>query len=145
MNTACSCNFSFTPGHLAYWCIMAILKHNRQITEILTHHVRISLILVALRLLECYDHGFKSLWRHRRVSLVFVVCCIRSGLCDELITCSEESYQVCVCVCVCVCACVCNFVWSQNLNDKVAWARRGMQHHRKKSEFLPILLILEVS
>ena len=33
---------------------------------------------------------------------VFVVCCVCSGLCDELITRSEESYQRCVCVCVCV-------------------------------------------
>jgi hypothetical protein len=29
-------------------------------------------------------------------SLVFVVCCVDSGLCDELITRSEESYKVCV-------------------------------------------------
>ena len=35
---------------------------------------------------------------------VLSVCCV----CDELITCSEESYRVCVCVRVCVCAwCVC--------------------------------------
>jgi hypothetical protein len=32
---------------------------------------------------------------------VFVVCCVGSGLCDELITKSEESYRVCVCVTVC--------------------------------------------
>ena len=36
------------------------------------------------------------------VCLVFVVCCVGSGLCDGLITRSEESYRVCVCVCVCV-------------------------------------------
>ena len=35
--------------------------------------------------------------------LVFVVCCVCSSLFEELITHSEESYQVCVCVCVCVC------------------------------------------
>ena len=34
-------------------------------------------------------------------SLVFVVCCAGSFLCDELITRSEESIRVCVCVCVC--------------------------------------------
>jgi len=28
---------------------------------------------------------------------------VGSGLCDELITRSEESYPVCVCVCVCLC------------------------------------------
>ena len=33
-------------------------------------------------------------------SLVHVVCCVGSDLCDELITRSEESYWVCVCVCV---------------------------------------------
>jgi hypothetical protein len=31
-------------------------------------------------------------------SLVFVVCCVVSGLCDGLTTRSEESYRVCVCV-----------------------------------------------
>ena len=31
------------------------------------------------------------------------MCCVGSELCDELISCSEESYCVCVCVCVCVC------------------------------------------
>ena len=29
------------------------------------------------------------------------VCCVGSGLCDELIICPEETYRVCVCVCVC--------------------------------------------
>jgi len=31
-------------------------------------------------------------------SLVSVLCCVRSGLCEYLITRSEESYLVCVCV-----------------------------------------------
>jgi len=31
---------------------------------------------------------------------VFVLCCECSGLCDELITRSEESYRVCVFVCI---------------------------------------------
>jgi len=30
--------------------------------------------------------------------LVFVVCCVGSGFCEELITCSEEFYGVCGCV-----------------------------------------------
>jgi hypothetical protein len=34
------------------------------------------------------------------VCLLFVVCCVGSGLCDRLITRPEESYGVCVCVCV---------------------------------------------
>jgi hypothetical protein len=28
------------------------------------------------------------------VRLMFVVCCVNSGLCDELITCTEEAYPV---------------------------------------------------
>jgi hypothetical protein len=38
---------------------------------------------------------------------MFVSCeCVGSGLCDELITLSDECYRVSVCVCVCVCMCV---------------------------------------
>jgi len=33
---------------------------------------------------------------------VVVVCLVGSGVCDELVTRSEESYQVCVPNCVCV-------------------------------------------
>jgi len=39
--------------------------------------------------------------RYVRV-LVNVVCCVRSGLCDRLITHLEESYRMCVFVCLCV-------------------------------------------
>jgi len=42
---------------------------------------------------------------------VFYICCVGSGLCDELISHSEETY----CVSVCVCVCVSNYVWSRNL------------------------------
>jgi hypothetical protein len=31
---------------------------------------------------------------------VFAVCCVGSGLYDELIVHTEEPYQICVCVCV---------------------------------------------
>ena len=70
--------------------------------------------------------GFESRWRHACSSLAFRVCCVGSGLCDELINRTEESYRVCVracacararvcvvCVCVCaVCVCVCGMcVW----------------------------------
>ena len=34
---------------------------------------------------------------------MFAVCCVGSGLCNGLITGTEESYRLCVCVCVCVC------------------------------------------
>jgi hypothetical protein len=37
-----------------------------------------------------------------RVWIFDVVCCVASGLCDGLITRSEESYDVCVCVCLCL-------------------------------------------
>jgi len=36
---------------------------------------------------------------------VWAVCCVGSGLWDELIVHIEESYRLCVCVCVCVCVC----------------------------------------
>jgi hypothetical protein len=44
--------------------------------------------------------GSKSAEGKVFLSLVFVVRCVGIGLCDELITHSEESYTVCVCVCV---------------------------------------------
>jgi len=35
------------------------------------------------------------------MSVVFVVFCVDSSLCDEVITRSEESYCVCMCLIVC--------------------------------------------
>ena len=46
---------------------------------------------------------------HENSLLEFVLCCVVSGLYDELITRSEETYRVCVCVCV-LCLCVCLIV-----------------------------------
>ena len=43
----------------------------------------------------------------RLLCLLFAVCCEGSGLWNELITSSEESYRVRVCVCVCVCVFEC--------------------------------------
>ena len=37
--------------------------------------------------------------------LILVVCCVGSGLCDDLIIRPDESYSLCECVCVCVCVC----------------------------------------
>jgi len=51
---------------------------------------------------------------------VFVVCYAGSGLCDELITRSEEYYRLCV------------RVWSRNIKNKVAEAQVGLLHHKKK-------------
>jgi hypothetical protein len=60
-----------------------------------------------LQPLDCWDRGFESRWWHGCSSLVFVVCCVDSGLRDGLITRSEEPYQVFVRVRVCVCVCHC--------------------------------------
>ena len=44
------------------------------------------------------------------LALVFVVCCVGRGLCDGLITRSEETCHVCVCVSNCG--------WSRNLYNE---------------------------
>ena len=51
--------------------------------------------------------------------LVFIVCCVGSGFCVELITRSVESYRVCV------------TVWSRNLRKVVAWAHVGLLRQRR--------------
>ena len=45
--------------------------------------------------------------------------CVRSGLCDWMIACSEP-FRACVRVCVCV------FLRSRYLNNEVVWARFGL-------------------
>jgi len=45
-------------------------------------------------------------WGHACSS---VVCCVRGGLCDELVASSEECFRLRACVSVCVCNCV----WSR--------------------------------
>ena len=47
-----------------------------------------------LQPLDYWDRGFESRWEYDCLSLVFVVYCVGSGLCVELITHSDESYQV---------------------------------------------------
>jgi len=54
-------------------------------------------------------------------NFLYLLCCVGSGVCDELITCSEESYKVCCCV-VYVC------VLFRNLNDS-ARAKVGLVRH----------------
>jgi len=48
---------------------------------------------------------------------LFVVCCLGSGLCDELITLSEESYRARALVCVCVCVELCVIYGLQQCGD----------------------------
>jgi hypothetical protein len=50
--------------------------------------------------LDCWDRGFEFRWEHEGSSLVFVVCCLGSVLCNVLFTHSEESYRWCVYNCV---------------------------------------------
>ena len=50
--------------------------------------------------LDWWDCGFKSRWGHRLSSLVFVMCCVGSVLCNELITSTEGSNRVYVSKCV---------------------------------------------
>jgi len=70
---------------------------------------------VGLKPLDGWDRGFESRRGHGCSFLVFIVCCAGSGLCDKLISRSEECCRLCLClcvdvyarVCVCVCVCVC--------------------------------------
>jgi len=65
-----------------------------------------SAVEVGLEPFDFWDCRFDSRRGHGCSSLVFVVCCVGSDLCDELMTRSEQPYSVCVCVCVCVSNCV---------------------------------------
>jgi hypothetical protein len=65
---------------------------------------------VGLRPLGCWNRGFESRWEHGCSSLVFVLCCVFSGLYGGLIARLEESYRVYVS----------NYVWSRNLNIEKA-------------------------
>jgi hypothetical protein len=62
---------------------------------------------IGVQLLNCWDLGCDSCWGHGHFSLVCVICCVGSGLCNELVTRLELSFQVCV--------------RSRNLNNETAW------------------------
>ena len=66
--------------------------------------------------------------------LVFVVCCVGSGLCDELISHSEEYSPLCVCVCMCLTNCV----WSGNLNNESVLASVEPLRHIKERKSLSL-------
>jgi hypothetical protein len=65
---------------------------------------------------QSLESRVRILLRERCSSVVFLVCCVGSGLCNELITLSEESYRVFLSNCV----------FSRNLNSEAAWAGVGM-------------------
>ena len=62
------------------------------------------------------------------------MCCVGTGLCNKLITRSEESYQVCVCVCVCVCVRVC--VCSRNLKHEAPRTKMDCSATERNSSHL---------
>ena len=50
---------------------------------------------------------------------IFVVCCVGTGLCEELIIRTEESCRVlCVCVCVCVYLILCDLETSTMIQPR---------------------------
>ena len=59
---------------------------------------------VCVRPLDCSDREFEHRCGHGCSFLVFVVCCVGSGLWDELFA-RSENRTVCVCVCVCLILC----------------------------------------
>ena len=48
-----------------------------------------------------WERGFESRLIQGYMKLFMFVCCVGNGLCDELVTPSEESYPVCLCLTVC--------------------------------------------
>ena len=68
----------------------------------------------------CWNRRFESRWGHGCPFLVFVVLCVGCGLCDELITDSEEPYWDCVSN-------------DRYLNNETAWDGVGLLQHRAKT------------
>ena len=77
--------------------------------------------LCCLRL-DCWDRGFEYRGRAGCSSLVFVVCCVSSGLCDRLVTRTEEPYRVHACVCV----------WSRNPQNETPRSDLGYSTTEKQ-------------
>lgn len=72
-------------------------------------------------------------------SLVFVLCSVGSGVCDELIVRPEECYSVCVCTDARVC--VCDVEISILRRPR---ARFWLLHHREKSfKYLKFVEVLK--
>jgi len=75
---------------------------------------------VVQQLPEWWEHGLEPRWGHACPSVVSVVCCVGSGLCDELINRLEWFSGH-----------ACNYVWSRNVNHEASLARFGVLRHRK--------------
>jgi len=86
-------------------------------------------LTVGMHPLDFWDHGFESRWVHICSYLVFVVCCVGSGLCDELIPHSGNIPR-------CVCVCLTNCVWTGNLNNEPVLAPVELLRHRKERKSL---------
>ena len=80
---------------------------------------------------DWWDRGFESRWGHGYWSLVFVVCCVGSGHCDEPTTRSQESNQLCVWVIVCYIG----------ISKMAAYARVGLLRHKKKKKVIWIIYL----
>ena len=85
----------------------AVFRHNLNIPWKCGRGSRMP-IPVAVRSKACvcsrfiaWDRGLESCWGYEYSSLLFAVCCVGSGLCQELIT-HWECYRLCVCVCLIV-------------------------------------------
>ena len=83
-----------------------------------------------LKPFDCWDRGFESRLGH---GCSPVVCCIRRGLCDGLVTRPVVRRIPTVCVCVCVCVYVGNTVWNKTDQDMHCalgcqdWWRKGFE------------------
>ena len=87
------------------------------------HPARHAVQSVGLQSLNCWDRGFES--RRNHACFVFVVFCVGSGFCVELITLPKESYRVCVCVII------------RHLEtSEAAWALFGLLRHNKIYDIL---------
>ena len=77
---------------------------------------------VGLKPFNRWNRGFELHWRRGSSSLVFIVCCVGSGLWAELLTRSGECYRVGMSNCA----------WSRNLKIEAVWARVGSLRQSQK-------------
>jgi hypothetical protein len=93
-----TCNFLASPPTVISEChIHSNLSQNARCADTAGR----AIWGVGLKPLDCWDFGFGFLWAYGCSSLVFVVGWAGSGLCDGLITQSEEFCRVCVCLILC--------------------------------------------